>query len=96
MPSNENDACCVYWIKDDSCVDPFRDGYIGLTKNLKSRWRDHLRSGRFPMSVTITELFHGTRKECAHEENKYRKQHNTGWNRNNGGGRFRKTFGVAS
>jgi hypothetical protein len=90
MPANESDACCLYWVKDESCVDPSIDGYIGLTKNFNSRSRVHLRSGRFPPSATVVVLFQGTRAQCAHEENKYRKHPNVGWNLSNGGGRWRK------
>lgn len=89
MPPNENDACCVYWVKDATCVDPYQHGYIGLTKNLDTRSRAHLRSGRFPSSATIEVLFRGTRRQCALEENKYRQQPDTGWNSSHGGGRWR-------
>src|SRR5262249_4743182 len=30
MPANPDDACYLCWIKDETCVDPFTDGYIGL------------------------------------------------------------------
>jgi len=90
MAANESDPCCLYWVKDDTCVDPSVDGYIGLTKDFNSRSRVHLRSGRFPPSATVVVLFQGTRAQCAHEENKYRKHPNVGWNLSNGGGRWRK------
>jgi hypothetical protein len=48
MPANPDDLCCLYWINDETCTDPSTQGYIGSTKNEKTRWRAHLRSGRWP------------------------------------------------
>ena len=96
MPANEHDTCCLYWVKDDTCRDPATDGYVGLTKHFMSRSRFHLRSGRFPSSATVEILFKGTRAECAREENKYRQNVNMGWNRSNGGGRWRKAPNPSS
>src|SRR5262245_9503464 len=90
MPANPNDDCCLYWIKDESCADPPKDGYIGLTNDIKSRWYNHRRSGNFPPSATIEILYRGTRIECAKRERIYRPGTNKGWNRSHGGGRWRK------
>jgi hypothetical protein len=89
MPANANDACCLYWVKYESCVDdPYTDGYIGLTKNFNSRSSSHRR--RFP-GAKIEVLFEGTRAQCQDEEKKYRPRNYVGWNRHSGGGRYRKT-----
>ena len=77
MPT-PNDPCHTYWIKDATCNDPFAHGYVGLTSNLKSRSRYHLRSGRFPVGVTISILNQGTRTECAAVEKLYRPHANIG------------------
>jgi hypothetical protein len=90
MPADPNDACCLYWIRDDNCDDPSVHGYIGLTKNIESRWYNHRRSGNFPPSATIEILYEGSRAECAKRERHYRPSANVGWNRSNGGGRWRK------
>jgi hypothetical protein len=90
MPANPDDACCLYWIKDDTCVDPLTDGYIGLTNSIQSRWYSHRRSGNFPPSASMVILHRGTRLECAKHERTYRPGPNLGWNRSNGGGRWRK------
>lgn len=90
MPANPDDACYLYWIKDETCNDPSVDGYIGLTNNLQSRWYNHRRSGKFPPSAQIVILHQGTRIECAKREKDYRPNSNMGWNRSNGGGRWRK------
>ena len=90
MPANPDDACYVYWIKDETCVDPFTDGYIGLTKDHRARWYAHRRSGNFPPSATMVILHQGTRFECAKHEKNYRPSPNLGWNHSNGGGRWRR------
>jgi hypothetical protein len=87
MPANIDDACVVYWVKDETCVDPYTDGYVGITKHFKRRSRAHLK--RWP-GKEIMVLFEGTRAQCAHEESKYRPRPNIGWNGSNGGGRWRK------
>ncbi|MDH2357594.1 hypothetical protein QCM77_44690 [Bradyrhizobium sp. SSUT18] len=40
MPANADDQCCVYYINDASCTDPYRHGYIGITSN-EARIRTH-------------------------------------------------------
>ena len=89
MPANGDDQCCVYYISDASCTDPFTHGYIGITSNEMSRRSDHRRSGRFPADFVWTILFRGTRQECAAVEKKYRPERGLGWNNDLGGGRWR-------
>jgi hypothetical protein len=88
MPSPD-DQCCVYYISDASCTDPFCHGYIGLTANKTGRIAAHRRSGRFPAGFTVTVLHEGTRRECADVEKKYRPERGIGWNSDLGGGRWR-------
>jgi hypothetical protein len=70
MPANADDQCCVYYISDASCTDPYRDGYIGITSNEMSRRSDHRRSGRFPADFLWTILFrgHATGMRCRGKE----------------------------
>ena len=89
MPANADDQCCVYYISDASCADPYRHGYIGITSNEVSRQYAHRRSGRFPAEFVWTILFRGTRQECAAVEKKYRPDRAIGWNTDLGGGRWR-------
>jgi hypothetical protein len=89
MPANADDQCCVYFISDASCTDPYRNGYIGITSNEVSRQYAHRRSGRFPAEFVWTILFRGTRQECAAVEKKYRPDRGIGWNSDLGGGRRR-------
>jgi hypothetical protein len=89
MPT-PNDPCVTYWIRDETCTDPFAHGYVGITSNQKTRSRHHLRSGRFPAGATIVILHQGSRTECAAVEKLHRPNANIGWNRSGGGGRWRK------
>lgn len=89
MPT-PNDPCVTYWIKDETCADPFTHGYVGITMKPRSRSRVHLRSGRFPEGATFVILHEGSRTECAAFEKLYRPHANIGWNRSGGGGRWRK------
>ncbi len=88
MPSPD-DQCCVYYISDANCTDPYRHGYVGLTSNEVTRRYNHRRSGRFPANFVWTILFRGTRRECAAMEKKYRPERGIGWNSDLGGGRWR-------
>lgn len=36
----------VYWIKTPEAKDPFKEGYVGITKNLNKRFSEHRRSAR--------------------------------------------------
>ncbi len=49
MPSPD-DQCCVYYISDANCTDPYRHGYVGLTSNEVTRRYNHRRSGRWPLA----------------------------------------------
>jgi len=89
MPANADDQCCVYYISDASCTDPYRHGYTGITSNEVGRRYLHRRSGRFPPDFVWTILFRGTRRECAAMERKYRPERGIGWNSDLGGGRWR-------
>lgn len=89
MPANADDLCCVYYISDATCTDPYSHGYIGITSDEARRQYAHRRSGRFPEGFTWTILFRGTRKECGAVEMKYRPDRGIGWNTDLGGGRWR-------
>lgn len=75
----------MYWIFDESCVDPFKDGYIGVTKQLKIRLKSHLRFKRAPPSSLVRIMFSGTREECFIFEKYLRPRKGIGWNNAVGG-----------
>jgi hypothetical protein len=77
--------CVVYWLHDDSCVCPWRHGYIGISARWKYREADHRRSGRWPEGYLATILFRGNREECLATEKEFRPVSGVGWNRAVGG-----------
>ncbi len=91
MPANADDACVVYWVKTQQMSDPYSEGYVGITNNIRSRSKHHFtrnwpEAGPYSFQV----LFEGTRAQCAHQESKYRPRPKMAWNGSNGGGRWRK------
>lgn len=75
----------VYWLHDETCVDPQNDGYVGITINFKRRMACHRRSNKFPAHFTISILYEGSRDECREIEFGMRPKWNMGWNRAPGG-----------
>ena len=72
----------VYWLFDGSCIDPITDGYIGITKNLKRRIREHMNKFH---DFSLQILYEGTREECLYIEFGLRPRWNMGWNKSPGG-----------
>jgi hypothetical protein len=83
VPSNAPHIC--YWVLDATCVCPWRHGYIGVTKNRKTRQRQHLR--RFKDGTQFQILFRGSQQECRELEYALRPVAGIGWNKSPGGQR---------
>lgn len=77
--------CVVYWIFDETCIDPSNSGYVGVTKNVKIRFSAHIRNGRVPVHALYKVLFEGTREQCFAVEFEFRPIKGIGWNRAVGG-----------
>lgn len=80
-----DDRCVVYWIFDETCFDVMTTGYVGVTKNIKTRFAAHLRNRRVPFNSQIRILFEGTRRECFKFEEIMRPVKSIGWNNAAGG-----------
>lgn len=78
---------CVYWLYDETCSDPWHDGYIGVTNDHMRRFKEHEKSNRFPTGFKIKIVFEGTEIECLEQENFYRPDVCIGWNIMYGGGK---------
>lgn len=78
----------VYWIFDETCSDPIKNGYVGITNNVTKRFYQHKNARRFPHNIQIIQLFEGTKEECKIEERKLRPDQHIGWNRAKGGGAY--------
>lgn len=79
----------LYWIKTKDMLNPYTEGYIGITKNsLKLRLSQHKHSKRpigyklreKDVEVTIEELHRGMKEDMLHKEYEYRPEQHIGWN----------------
>lgn len=89
----------VYWYKLKYHCNPFTQGYIGITKNLKNRNNAHLQSARKGKvlhfynairkhgeeKVMLKVLHKCSKQEALDFENYYRPEPNIGWNMAEGG-----------
>ena len=93
----------LYQIKYKGTDTLLTEGYIGVTKNIKKRWRQHRRDADGIRSTAkvhqlmytegrdkfeIVELFSGTKEEMYAKELELRPVDNVGWNVLPGGGKF--------
>ena len=84
----------LYWIRHPEHTDPMTQGYIGVTKNPKTRFRNHKSSGEntylqrnIAKGATMEILKEFRSREAAlKEETKYRPDKGIGWNLTEGGG----------
>lgn len=75
--------CVVYWLFDDTCVCPWRHGYVGITTRWPGRLKRHRQ--RFGSGIRWQLLFSGAKTECRLLEYQLRPDLNIGWNVNPGG-----------
>jgi predicted GIY-YIG superfamily endonuclease len=84
----------VYWIKYEEYIDPYQDGYVGITKDLPKRMSSH--SSKHSknkhvfnrlMKGAVVEILHecDSREEAIQLEKQYRPTANIGWNLAPGG-----------
>jgi len=90
IPSGALHVC--YWVFDQTCVCPWRHGYVGVTKNRETRQRQHLR--RFN-GARFQILFRGSQRECRKVEYALRPVAGIGWNKSPGGQRSQPWTGES-
>lgn len=90
------ESSVVYWLFDETCVDPMTHGYIGITGRLRARLSSHRSKGRLPHRFSVKVLFEGSRAECFAFEERLRPKHQIGWNINPGGQNGYRLGAVAS
>lgn len=74
------DDYVVYWLFDETCVTPERDGYVGVTRQFAYRMRVHRRNPRFPPNFSTSIIAEGSLKECRAVEWRLRPASFIGWN----------------
>lgn len=97
----------VYWIHDDTCIDPKTDGYVGITYDRKLRFsihrKVHRKTNRYPTKSDLKfTILHECvdREEAFNIEASYRPHEMIGWNKAPGsktnctklGARYAKKF----
>jgi hypothetical protein len=89
----------VYWLYDETCVDPRTDGYIGFTaQRPPKRFSQHQYATgiyrRVPKKFRSLILFQGSVEECEFLEEALRPHKFIGWNVLAGGSHSLKRHGV--
>jgi hypothetical protein len=76
----------IYWIHNDSETDIKTQGYVGITKNLKRRIREHLPKINFLEGRTVDIFLYGEKEYCKEIEYQLRPKKHIGLNIAAGGG----------
>jgi len=84
-PGDLSAQCVCYWLYDESCVDPYKDGYVGISCDVEGRIICHRRSKNFPSNFKWKILYNGTVLDCLEQEERFRPFINMGWNKACGG-----------
>jgi hypothetical protein len=92
MPNTQPhvDTSVVYWLFDETCLDPTNSGYVGVTSNLARRLRHHrerrISAARdLPETFSCRLLYEGPLARCLEIEHQLRSEPKIGWNRRIGG-----------
>lgn len=92
------DNYIVYWIHLPIHIDPYKDGYIGITNNLENRIKSHKKAYKNKISIVsnafdkydnlLVEVLYDSisSEEAKNIEMKYRPSREIGWNIAVGGG----------
>ena len=78
--------CLIYWIHKESETDITTQGYVGITKNLQRRIREHHGQKDFMKGREVEIFLCGERDYCKGIEKQLRPQKNIGLNIAAGGG----------
>lgn len=85
----------IYWIKYKNHTDPYSEGYIGISNNIKSRFRYHSNKNCSDNPILLSAIQKGaeitlletvqTKEEALNKEIVYRPSPRIGWNIISGG-----------
>jgi hypothetical protein len=74
----------AYWLFDETCSLPQIEGYVGVTRRLTERIREH-RKHRPQNGFNVAVIFEGTEEDCYTLERELRPRAGIGWNLAPGG-----------
>jgi group I intron endonuclease len=93
----------VYWIHSKEHNNPFKEGYVGVSKNVQRRIQEHKSKKENPIlenvfkkyeNILVDILFEGDYQHCFEIEKEYRPVENIGWNINCGGSKPPDITGI--
>lgn len=76
----------IYWIHSDQETSIETQGYVGITKNLSRRLKEHRRKHNFLDNRTVDVFLYGDKLYCKQIEKSLRPKRNIGLNIAEGGG----------
>jgi len=76
----------IYWIHSDQETNIETQGYVGITKNLTRRLKEHRRKPNFLDNRTVDVFLYGDKLYCKQIEKSLRPKRNIGLNVAEGGG----------
>ena len=76
----------IYWIHSDQETSIETQGYVGITKNLSRRLKEHRRKHNFLDNRTVDVFLYGDKLYCKQIEKSLRQKRNIGLNFAEGGG----------
>ena len=97
----KSDLTCVYWIRKVEHTNIYTEGYVGVSTNVKRRWREHITEARanrhpnsflcnvinkyYPDNLIFEIVYLSNEDNCYIYEEMLRPEINTGWNLRSGG-----------
>ena len=75
----------LYWIHSDQETDIYTQGYVGITKDLTRRLKEHRRRPNFLEQRSVDIMLYGDKNFCKDLENSLRPKRNIGLNIAEGG-----------
>ena len=92
----KSDLTCVYWIRKVEHTDIYTEGYVGVSTNIKRRWREHITEARanrhpnsflcnvinkhYPDNLIFEIVYLSNEDNCYNYEEMLRPETNIGWN----------------
>ena len=97
----KSDLTAVYWIRKKEHTNIYEEGYVGVSSNIKRRWRDHITEAKnnkhpnahlgrainkyYPDNLVFEIVYLSNEDKCYKYEEYLRPDTNIGWNLRSGG-----------
>ena len=97
----KSDLTVVYWIRKKEHTNIYEEGYVGVSSNIKRRWREHITEALnnrhpnahlgqainkyYPDNIVFEIVYLSNEDNCYKHEEYLRPETNIGWNLRSGG-----------